>query len=346
MVKHVRRALYQARLVAAAGAGAASLLPVRIEPLIVSIRLSDRCNARCLTCGCWAAQGGPGLDRSIAIRVMRELKPLRIRAIRFSGGEPLLRQDLFHILAAGEDADLSRVIVATNGLLLHRLSGSMNDSIITNLTVSLDGMRETNDRLRGVPGYFDRVMEGLRVIRKQRVKVVSTLTAPLVNDMEDLIRLCRDAGYDYDVNLPNTTHLFDADHVRAALRELWPSASDVERMADILEKHGILSSPLLDYMRGYMKGQEHGTRHCMHGYILVGIEPDGTVNPGCYLMPSGDLHDASLSDILGSRAYRESVRRMYHFECPRCTCGYALSVVYEKPLANLGYIRRRLKSRR
>ena len=339
----VGRLTYQMRLVAAA-AGFRALAPSQIEPIAANIRLSDRCNSRCLTCRCWELKNGSQIDTDHALRLVEAIARIGIPAIRFTGGEPLLRSDLFEILHACGRAGIARVGLATNGLLLERLADQVNASPITNLSVSLDGIALRNDRIRGVPGYYDRVLRGLGRVRNKVIKVVSTITSSLVHDLENLILFCREHRYEYDVNLPHSTpYFFSGDQVAANVAQLWPSPEDVDRMVAVLSRYGILNQHLLGYAARYLKERQSEIRHCMHGYCFVGVEPDGSVNPGCYIMPVGNIHSADLGDIVRSPEYAAAVRRMFELDCRGCSCGYALSVMYERPLANLGYVRRRLR---
>ena len=51
----------------------------------------------------------------------------------------------------------------------------MNDSPITNINVSIDGMRENNDRIRGIKGYFDLAIEGIQGLRNKQAAFSVTL---------------------------------------------------------------------------------------------------------------------------------------------------------------------------
>ena len=334
---------YQFQLVAGA-IGLRQLLPTMVRPFAVSLRLSDRCNSRCVTCDCWKRYDGPEISEKQAIHIIDEMRLLGIRAIRFTGGEPLLRQDFFKIVDHCCKDDFDRIVVATNGLLLESLAHRINGSGITHLSVSLDGIGERNDRIRGVPGHYERVIRGLELVKNKRIKIVSTITETLIEDLAELIQFCEERGYAYDINLPHELpYFFSGEAVHDSLSRLWPSKAKIDRILSILEKHRILNKHLLHYAERYLKDRHSDMRHCMHGFGFVDVEPDGSVNPGCYVMPVGNINDTPFGEILRSVPYVEAVRKMYDLKCPGCSCGYALSLMYEHPLAHLGYVRRRMR---
>src|SRR5260370_33235011 len=88
--------------------------------------------------------------------------------LRFTGGEPLLRQDLFDVLQKANTSRFKRIILQTNGLLLKKLHKVINASSITKVAVSIDGLKGTNDLIRGIQGYFDLAIEGIRLPRVNR----------------------------------------------------------------------------------------------------------------------------------------------------------------------------------
>src|SRR5271166_1122958 len=130
-------------------------LPSAIRPLSAHIKLTENCQARCISCNYWQSRWQDGIDTARAIELINEIDAAGIRSLRLTGGEPLLRKDLFEVLAAANTSRFHRIILQTNGLALKKLHKEINASPITHIAVSIDGLKQTNDLIRGIRGYFD-----------------------------------------------------------------------------------------------------------------------------------------------------------------------------------------------
>ena len=128
---------YEARLWLAANVSD-RLAPRVIRPTDASIKLTENCQARCVTCDYWKTRWTDHISAEAAIALVRRLGDIGITTLRFTGGEPLLRRDFFSILAEIDPSPFGTIGLQTNGLLLTRLAGPINDSPITHVTVSLE----------------------------------------------------------------------------------------------------------------------------------------------------------------------------------------------------------------
>jgi MoaA/NifB/PqqE/SkfB family radical SAM enzyme len=237
------------------------------------------------------------------------------------------------------------VVLATNGLLLGRYSEQINNSCITNITVSIDAMEKHNDEIRGVKGYFKKTLGNLLHIKNKKIKIVSVLSNVLVEDLEELITLCRDRGYTYDVNLPdNNMYFFASQEVEESIKKLKPSADELNKLFKILAKNDILTGVILENAKNYMFNGNFLFSHCMQGFIEINIDSKGNVRTGCNVFePVGNIMEKKVSEIVNSRAYLNSVKKMYAFDCPGCTCGYGISAIYSAPFStSLSYIKKRI----
>ncbi len=139
-------------------------------PMNLTLSLTYRCNSRCATCNVWK-RGADELTLDEWAKVLRSLG----RApywITVSGGEPLLRKDAVEIIRlACEHCRPAILNIPTNGLLPDRISRAVAEvtaacprtSVVVNL--SLDGWEDDHDRIRGVPGNFERAMDTYRRLR-------------------------------------------------------------------------------------------------------------------------------------------------------------------------------------
>jgi radical SAM protein with 4Fe4S-binding SPASM domain len=112
----------------------------------------------------------------------------------FSGGEPLVRPDLPDLAARAKALGM-RAVLSTNGTLIEPTTAERLQRIgLSYVGVSLDGMRPTNDRFRGVGGAFDRALAGIRNCRRAGIKVGLRFTIHRGNaaDIADIFHLIRD----------------------------------------------------------------------------------------------------------------------------------------------------------
>jgi MoaA/NifB/PqqE/SkfB family radical SAM enzyme len=311
---------------------------------LLSINLTENCQSKCVTCSYGRTIKRDRISTQRAVRLMAESGDLGFRYVRFLGGEPLLRSDLFEILEHIPPRAFAKVILATNGLLLGRVAERVNRSPITHITVSIDGIGTTNDQLRGVPGYFDTVMANLQRIKGKRVKIASIATRFLADEIGELLRLCEDRGYDFDVCLPSVLLPFaDTAAIAAALEALWPSEGETDRILGTLRAHGLISRSIAAGARAYLVRRRFPFSRCILGFTDVHIRANGDVHPGCYqLGPTGNVLESSLGDILQSASASALARRMYRLDCSGCLIGWQTSRVFQRPLGNLAYVRRRL----
>lgn len=300
------------------------LAPRTIRPTDASIKLTENCQARCVTCDYWKSHWTDHIDTEAAISLIGRLGEIGVTTLRFTGGEPLLRRDLFEILASIEATPFTTIGIQTNGLLLKRYAQRINNSPITHVSVSLDATGHRNDEIRGVPGYFERAMAGLDLLEGKTRIIAMTLNQIGARDLETLIdHVDRLGGY-LACNLPDNRLYFLQD---ADLAGLWPdeptSTAIVETLAARLGSQ--FTAYELDYIRRYLRSGTPDLRAanppCVLGYTTVYIGSDGSVRSGCYVLPPlGNVLERDIAAILAQPDYRQQAQSMLRLECPGCAC--------------------------
>jgi heme d1 biosynthesis radical SAM protein NirJ len=167
---------------------------------VVIWNLIRRCNLSCQHCYSISADVDfPGeLSTAEVFTVMDDLKAFRVPVLILSGGEPLLRKDLFEVAARAKAMGFY-VGLSTNGTLI---DAPMAERIarlgFDYVGISLDGTRETHDRFRRKNGAFDASLEGLRLARARGVKVGLRFTVTQDNaaDLPALLALAEDERID------------------------------------------------------------------------------------------------------------------------------------------------------
>jgi len=165
---------------------------------VVIWNLIRRCNLACIHCYSISADiDFPGeLQTGAVLAVLDDLKAFNVRALILSGGEPLLRKDLFDVAARGKALGFY-LGLSTNGTLIdaplaRRIAGAGFDYV----GISLDGLEATHDKFRRQAGAFAKSLAALRLCRDLGVKVGVrfTLTQDNFADLPGLLELVEAEG--------------------------------------------------------------------------------------------------------------------------------------------------------
>lgn len=140
------------------------------KPVVVW-NITSRCNLKCVHCYASVEGGCAELTTRQGLNLISGLKDFGVPVVLFSGGEPLIREDLPELVRAATSAGI-RAVISTNGTLITRekaeILGNMGLSYVG---VSLDGLEEVNDRFRGVNGAFAKALEGIENAMSAGIKV-------------------------------------------------------------------------------------------------------------------------------------------------------------------------------
>jgi len=289
------------------------LLPPVVHPLTVHIKLSENCQARCISCDYWKSRWYDAISTHRAVALLNEIHALGITGLRFAGGEPLLRRDFFDVLRRSHAARFKSIIVQTNGLLLKKLHEVINTSPITKIAVSIDGLKETNDRIRGIRGYFDLSLEGIKLLRDKEVVLSVTLNKLSVGELKGLAAAATEVGAKLGFNLLSRSLYFLSG---ADLDSMWPEKKDVPEIARFLRETLHRPAYEIDYITRYYNREYLAEPPCVLGYLQVFVLSNGDVLTGCYPLKSiGNILKDYLADVLASEAYMRQAEAMIRGEC-------------------------------
>ena len=166
---------------------------------MVAWEITRRCNLSCVHCRASARCGPyPGeLDTKRCLLLLDEIAAFSSPIVILTGGEPLLREDIFELADYGNRKGL-RMVLATNGTLLtQEIVEKLLLSGIRRVSVSIDGRnRESHDAFRGVPGAFDEAMRGIDLLKKggMEFQVNTTITQKNLDQIEAILDLAVTLG--------------------------------------------------------------------------------------------------------------------------------------------------------
>ncbi len=156
---------------------------------IVVWNITRTCNLNCVHCYSDSeAKAYEGeLSGDEVRRVLDDLAAYKVPAVLFSGGEPLIRKDIFELIEYARAQGL-HVVISTNGTLITpQIARRLVDLKLAYAGVSLDAATpEVHDTFRGTPGAFERTMQGFRncVDAGLKVGLRLTLSRPTYEDLD------------------------------------------------------------------------------------------------------------------------------------------------------------------
>jgi Y-X(10)_GDL-associated radical SAM protein len=272
------------------------------------------CDLKCQHCGSRAGKRRPDeLTTEECLDLVRQLARMGTREITLIGGEAYLRRDWLEIIRE----------IRANGMDCTMQSGGLNlneerikagvDAGLQALGISIDGLRDVHDRLRGVKGSFDAALNALEAIRKYGVPatVNTQITALVIPQLRELMNLFIAAGAkSWQVQLTVAMGRA-ADHPELLLQpyellELMPLLAELfEEGADrgfLIQPGNNIGyyGPYESVWRGSGDDRVYWTS-CNAGQNTLGIEADGTIK-GCPSLSTakyagGNIRDLSFEDI-------------------------------------------------
>jgi len=158
------------------------------------------CNLRCKHCYATAGKPLPDeLTTEEALDAIDKFDRLGVTVISLSGGEPLVRKDIFELTSYAASKGIY-VAIATNGTLItEEIAKKMKENGVSYVQISLDGKKETHEMFRGIKGCYDKTVEGIKNCVKQDffVNVSMTVTRFNYRDVDAVIELCEKLGVNW-----------------------------------------------------------------------------------------------------------------------------------------------------
>ena len=298
---------------------------------VVFWNLTDLCNLNCTHC---YSRSGPGrttegeLTTTEALGVIDDLADMGVPLILFSGGEPLLREDIWDLACHARDRGL-KMALSTNGTLITtEVARRIRDCGIEYAGISLDGAgRETHDRFRHAPGAFEQATAAFAACKVAglRCGVRVTLTKENCPELEALIDLALALGASRFClywlvptgrGIDSYTRLqLDRDEVTEALSLLYRKAKEIDPAAmefltvdapqdciHLLASMEQDTSEDLADARGLLESLKGG---CSAGTRVANIDAQGNVYP-CQFARSVEFHAGNVRDQPFSRIWSDA----------------------------------------
>jgi heme b synthase len=326
------------------------------ELRLVAWEMTRSCNLNCVHCRAAAERGPyPGeLETGKCLEILEQIAQVGRPIVILTGGEPLLREDVFELAQHGTRLGL-RMVMATNGTLVTpEIAERMKSSGIKRVSVSIDGASaEEHDEFRKVPGAFDASIESIEWLKKAGIEfqINTTVTRHNVHQIRDILDLAFKLGavaHHIFLLVPTgrakemVNQEIDALEYEKLLRWFY-------EMRDQVPLH--LKATCAPHYYRILRQEAHArgekvnfdtygldavTRGCLGGTSFCFISHDGIVQPCGYLeLNSGDLKKSSFGEVWRDSQIFKRLRDFsaYEGKCGRCEyvkfCGGCRARAYE-----------------
>lgn len=275
--------------------------------LFGSIIITYRCNAHCNMCDCFKDPTKP--EEEIDLETLKKLPEMAFTNI--TGGEPFIRKDI-HEIVRELYKKTNRIVVSTNGYFTDRIIKLCEEFPKIGIRISIEGLKETNDKIRGIPDGFNRGYGTLRKLVEMGHKDVGFgMTVQDLNcmDLVPLYKISDELNMEFaTATLHNsfyfrktTNKIFDKYKVSKAfedlINELLKSKSP-KKWARAYFNHGLIN---------YIYGQPR-LLPCEMGTNAFFLDPFGDVLPCNGMnekMSMGNLHEKNWDEIWNSNQAAE-----------------------------------------
>jgi AdoMet-dependent heme synthase len=332
-------------------------LPVLPHTLrMVAWEVTRRCNLACAHCRASSQYAPyPGeLDTDLCRNLLSQISAVGKPVIILTGGEPLLRADIFDIATYGNSLGL-RMVLATNGTLVTRdIAVRMKKSGISRVSVSIDGKdAKSHDAFRKVAGAFEGALAGINAMKEVGLEfqINTTITRLNVHEMADIMDMAVAIGAaahhifllvptgrgrelsDQAISPEEYERTLNRFYEKSLACGIQLKATCAPHYYRILKQKGRVPASLGEGVQNQLHAV---TRGCLGGSSFCFISHTGQVQPCGYLeLDCGQIKEQNFSDIWNHAAVFEKLRDLNHYKgkCGHCefirVCGGCRARAYE-----------------
>ncbi|MBR3362978.1 MAG: radical SAM protein [Bacilli bacterium] len=297
--------------------------------------VTSRCNAKCEHCGSSCGDFVPRDEitaeeiKGVLDDVAENYNPNEIMLF-ITGGEPLVRKDLFEIMNYAKNLGFHWGMT-TNGILINeKIVKKMVETNMESVSVSIDGLKELHETFRRVPGSFDKIIKGLDLMGAcpsiLDLQVTTCVNKKNIDQLEELYIFLRDLGVE-------DWRLIEVDPIGRAKdnKDLLLDPNDMKRLIKfIFDKRKENPHMYIKYGCGHFLTNELDIAlmgncfFCYTGYWVASIYSNGDVGgcPDIERRPEliqGNIRKRKFSDIWEKEFKKfRTIYRTSNSKCKKC----------------------------
>ena len=312
------------------------------SPMFVAWDITYKCNLNCFFCDRQAIYRDK-LNKDLTLieakTVIDNLADSDVMSIGITGGEALLRNDLEDIIEYAVDKGLV-VTLSTNGTLLTRSRAKKLVNLVQSISISLDGLSDTHDEVRGKKGAYAGAIRGIKILaetnpRSCAIGVNFVLNKRNFQELHEVFDVVRNIGADYFFIQPvigDNSWVIPKDALDSSVKQILEMKSNYP--SHISQSYYFLSH-ISDYINGTLP------KLCDAGKLYLAVNNEGKLflcpgllrnNENCI----GSLLQHSMTDLLHSKKMKK-VKETVIPKCNPClmNCTTEFSLLAKAPLKTI-----------
>ena len=292
-----------------------------------NLQVTYRCNFQCEICDFWKTTHDPVEELSLDdVRVIgRKLNRLGTLIVSLAGGEPLIREDLYDVIRILNEENHFPILITNGWFVDGTVAKDILRAGLQEISVSVDyADPRRHDAQRGKDGSWDRAIRALDLLNRSRpdsrnrIHMITVLMDDNLADVEPLIKLSKELGVTYMVNLYSWN--------RGTKKRRLPTEQVAAHLLDLKRKYPEFVS-LTSYLEQFDRAvAEGGIGDCQTGRLLMNIDNRGNVSRCTETLrePVGNILQEDVQEI--RRKLRAAQRERACSQCWTSCRGFAESM--------------------
>jgi radical SAM protein with 4Fe4S-binding SPASM domain len=298
----------------------------KFVPLVVSWNVTRKCNLKCPHCYINATNEelNNELSTEEAKMLIDQISEVSRPLLILSGGEPLLRQDVFELIRYGTEKGL-RMGLGSNGSLIDEAAAAkLKEAGVKTVSISLDSsIPERHDEFRGVGGSWEKAVSAIKALRENGVlvQVNTTVTRQNYDEIDEIMSLAEKLGVEnfhlfFLVPTGRGTKIAD---ISPAMYEGMIKTTFAKTAKHKLNVRPSCAPQFMRIAKDMGLDMRHWIRGCIAGLYYCRVYPNGDITPCPYLpIKLGNIREKSFGEIWFTSEVFKALR---DFDALKGKCG-------------------------
>ncbi len=322
------------------------LSKLKNQPYKLGFAVTYKCNSKCIHCNVWKIYKDNSLKSNKELRldeienIFKNL-PKNLFWLAITGGEPFLRDDLTEIirLAKRNMPSLRLVSIASNALAKEKITSTIKklnkiNGIIFYITLSIDGPEKINDKIRGVKGSYNRIIETYNSLKKItssnknfNILLETTISKKNINYLYDFFyENINNNKKEFIVSLYHNAYLYKNGYIKDNYLNI--NFLDLKKILKLVKRNLSYISPIqliqiryLTNILKYLKNPKNQVLPCFALKDSFAINPYGEILP-CLMWGKslGNIrnYNYNIKKIWNSNKFNNVRSKIRNNSCPNC----------------------------
>lgn len=300
--------------------------------LYPAVWLTNRCNLRCMMCDQWKTSAQE-LEKELSLSQWKDfivsVARMHPAVISITGGEPLLREDIFEIISYIRTKGISCHLCSNGSLLNPSVVRALGQSGLNSISISLDSSDpDIHNRMRGAE-CFSKVIKGIGLLIKItpgiKVGINCVITRLNFQGLHRLVPFVEGLGVSQIKFDPIHTNLMHRNKPLTSFEGLLFEAGDIPELESEVRKlkHVLRCSRLLTNSGMFLDGiagavsADHRRLPCYAGYVSCAVDAHGEVSVCDNFDGIGNLKEKTFEQIWRSEVFQEARKKV---QCCAARC--------------------------